>query len=112
MDIDETPSKDGQELDRVYHAIPEWVHRMNPNASPSEKVKKGFAHVQELFTDTVKTNAEEREKKAAFLAFVFATHGLDYMTEYWAFLTRQSPAETRSQPIPAPLDGQTSLPPQ
>ena len=41
-----------QELDKIYHAIPEWVHWDFPNLSLHEKVQKGFQQREKIMKNS------------------------------------------------------------
>jgi hypothetical protein len=76
-----------QQLDKVYHAIPEWVHQLFPGKSLAEKIELGFDSQQKNWTESFLREVRDHERVASFLIFVMGTHGFDYATEYWKFLT-------------------------
>jgi len=78
-----------QKLDKVYHAIPEWVHRLYPDKSLAEKVALGFEYQQKTWTETFLREVQDHTKIKQFLIFVMKMHGLDWGTEYWKFLTQR-----------------------
>lgn len=75
-----------QRLDKVYHAIPGWVHRLYSNKSLDEKIEMGFDLQQKKWTETFLREVQENTKVREFLIFVMRTHGFDYTTEYFKFL--------------------------
>lgn len=90
-----------QELDRVYHAIPEWVHRQFPNLSLSEKIKLGFEHQQKTWTETFLREVRDREKANGFIIYLIRKNGLDLGQEYWNYLISKDPQPVASVP-PSP----------
>ena len=75
-----------QELDEVFHALPDWVRAMYPDKSLAERVKLGFEHQQKIWTETFLSEVKDHEKTKSFLLFLVKTHGLDFSEEYWKFL--------------------------
>ena len=92
-----TPTPE-QSLDKVYHAIPEWVHRLYPNKSLDEKVALGFEYQQKTWTETFMREVQEHRKISRFLIFLMKKHGFDWATEYWAFLTAEDEERNRQLP--------------
>lgn len=74
------------ELDKVYHAIPEWVHRLFAGQPLSEKVAMGFDRLQSNWTETFINEVQGTQKVREFLLFLIRKHGIDYGQEYWNFL--------------------------
>lgn len=75
-----------QQLDKVYHSIPEWIHRLYPNKSLAEKIQMGFEYQQKTWTETFLREVKDHEKVKAFLLYLTKTHGMDFGQEYWNFL--------------------------
>jgi hypothetical protein len=84
-----------QHLDKIYHSIPEWVHRLFPDKSLAEKVQLGFEYQQKQWTESFMREVQDHRKVAQFLIFVMRTHGFDYATEYWKFLTDKDKQELK-----------------
>jgi len=78
-----------QQLDEVFHAIPEWVRQLYPDKSLAERVKLGFEYQQKTWTETYLAETKDHEKVKAFLLFLVKTHGLDFSEEYWKFLVNK-----------------------
>ena len=75
-----------QELDKIYHSIPEWVHRLFPNLSLSEKIAKGFEYQKKVWCDAYVSEVEKAKKMTDFSTYIVKEHGLDYFNSYWNFL--------------------------
>jgi hypothetical protein len=75
-----------QMLDKIYHAIPEWVHRQFPKCSLAEKVQKGFEYQQKQWAETYLRETEAHQKMQEFTFYLKKTHGLNLMKDYWNFL--------------------------
>lgn len=84
-----------QKLDKVYHAIPEWVHREYPHLSLDEKINQGFQHQQKTWAELFLREVQDNQKVREFLIYVMGKHGHDYQTEYWAFLTQKEKTEKK-----------------
>lgn len=79
-----------KELDKIYHAIPEWVHRGTPCASLSEKVESGFLQLQKLYLTEVSSNSQRRTEMNDFITYLCAKAEVDFMAEYWNFLVKRA----------------------
>lgn len=75
-----------QELDKVYHALPEWVRRSYPEASVAERVKIGFEESQKVFRESLLREIENHKATKDFLHHIMQKQGLDYGQEYWNYL--------------------------
>lgn len=75
-----------QELDRIYHALPDWCNRQFREEPLSDRVKHGFEEIQQILTDTIKRDCKERDDQAAFIQYLIKTHGLNFGNEYWNYL--------------------------
>ena len=75
-----------QELDKVYHAIPEWVHRAYPTLSLAEKIARGFEQQQASYCDSLTQALQKQGEMRAFAIFIANKHCLNWMNEYWNFL--------------------------
>lgn len=88
-DLDEARSsrdRAEQELDKVYHAIPQWVHRLYPNIPLDEKVRKGFDYQQKQWTETYLAEVWRHEETREFVSYLLKKYNLDRFTEYSNFL--------------------------
>lgn len=82
-----------QELDRIYHAIPEWVHRQYPTHSLADRVRLGFESQQKMWTETFLREVKDHRTASDFSSYLTHTHGLDHTEQYWNFLmSRQKKA--------------------
>lgn len=90
-----------QQLDKVYHAIPEWVHRLFPGKSLAEKISLGFDSQQKSWTESFIREVQDNRKVSEFLIFVMRTHGFDYAPEYRKFLTHKD-EEKRKKDLTSP----------
>lgn len=75
-----------QQLDKVYHAIPQWVNQMYHDCSLAERVKKGFEHQLKSWTDSYVREVQDHTKMREFCLFLCKKQGLDLTQEYWNFL--------------------------
>ncbi len=75
-----------QQLDRIYHAIPEWVNREFPQHTLAERIATGFKEVQKRWEKTYCEEVQAHEKMRKFLTYLTKKHGLNFMDEYWNFL--------------------------
>ena len=76
-----------QQLDQIYHAIPEWVHRLFPDKSLAERVKLGFSHQEQYWANTLRELHASLKLRQEFIAFLMENQKLDFMENYWKFLT-------------------------
>ena len=78
-----------EQLDAIYHAIPEWIHREFPNIPLAEKVEKGFVRQQKVLTDIYLNQVKDYDKMKEFASWLVKKHDSDFMHEYWEFLVSQ-----------------------
>lgn len=89
-----------QELDDVFHALPDWVRSMYPDKSLAERVKLGFEFQQKTWTETFLSEVRDHEKVKAFLIFLTRSHGMDFGEEYWKFLiSKDLEAKKKSEKV-------------
>jgi hypothetical protein len=86
-----------QELDKVYHSIPEWVHRLFPKLSLSEKVAKGFDYQQKYWTETFLSEVKRHEEASNFASYLIKKHNLNRFDEYFRFLLSKTSADTEEK---------------
>lgn len=92
-----------QELDRIYHAIPEWVHRQFPGMSLAEKVKLGFEYTLKTWTETYIAEVKRHTETNGFVLYLLRKEGLDLSKEYWDYLRfRDSQPQAASDPSSPP----------
>jgi hypothetical protein len=75
-----------QMLDRIYHALPEWVHHSFPNDTLDMKVIRALAHVQETWTQNFMREVQDHAKTKEFLVWLCKKHGHTFENNYWNFL--------------------------
>lgn len=86
-----------QELDKVFHALPEWVRRNYPEASVAERVKLGFDEAQKTWTESLMREIQNHEKTKEFLIYIVRTRGIDYGQEYWNYLMSKDKEEQKKR---------------
>lgn len=75
-----------QELDDVFHALPEWVRRTYPNMSLAERVGHGFTDAQKVWTESFLNEVRNHQATRDFLHHICQKHNLDYGQEYWNYV--------------------------
>ena len=75
-----------QQLDRIYHAIPQWVNCAYPQHTLAERIAVGFAEQQKKWEELYRQEVLARDKMNAFVVHLTKKHGLNFMDEYWNFL--------------------------
>lgn len=82
-----------KQLDRIYHAIPEWVHRSFPNEPLDVKIIKALGEIQEMWTSSYLREVQDHAKAMEFSAWLCKTHGVDFSDNYWKFLISRPPSK-------------------
>lgn len=88
-----------EELDKIYHSIPDWVKKQFPNQSLSERIKNGFEKIDKQFTEEILKNSSEKEKNSAFIKFIFKKYGLNFEKEYLDFLFNNKDSKKTVLPL-------------
>lgn len=89
MNAEEITLPAEQELDKVYHAIPEWISQLKPEMSLSERIAFGFEYQQRTWTESFLKEVADNKNIREFLVFLIKKRGLDYAEEYWNFLIQK-----------------------
>ena len=84
MNLDTLESE--QQLDAIYHAIPEWIHREFSNLPLAEKVKRGFEHQQKVLTDIYLKQVEDYNRMRDFSSWMVKIYNSEFFKDYWEFL--------------------------
>jgi len=82
-----------QELDKIYHAIPQWVHRLFPNAPLEEKIRRGFDYQQKYWTETFLSEVKRHEEASNFASHLTKKYNLNHFNEYFRFLLSKTSAD-------------------
>lgn len=82
-----TPPKSAeQQLDDVFHALPEWIRRNYPEVSVADRVRLGFEHAQQVWMDSLQSEHKNHQATRDFLHHVMQKHNLDFGQEYWNYV--------------------------
>ncbi len=74
-----------QELDAIYHALPEWVNRQFPNVSLSKKIKMGFEYQEKNWIDAYLKESDRLKDASDFSNYLVNKYKVDFLTEYFRF---------------------------
>jgi len=90
LSLDEQAVKDAQELDRIYHALPDWARTMTSadgvGLDLHEKIDSAFKNTQDVVQFLIKENEEFKKKDAAFIAWLCERLQEDLSEAYYKFL--------------------------
>lgn len=78
-----------EQLDDIYHTIPEWVHDSNNKESLANKVKNGFKQVADMVTKICESDKKEKQSLRDFNDFLITKLKSEFGKEYWEFLNRK-----------------------
>lgn len=73
-------------LDKIYHALPEWVNRAYRDQPLNERVAQGFKQQEESWQHTYMKEVQNHTKMREFVIWLCKTHGHDFENNYWNFL--------------------------
>ena len=79
-----------QQLDKIYHSIPEWVHRMYPTHTLAERIKCGFEDQFGKWSESCRKEIERHDKTTSFLMYLMKKYGFSYVDEYWDYLNQKN----------------------
>lgn len=75
-----------QQLDKINHSIPEWVHRQFPQHTLAEKIKVGFEEIGNRWFKMYSDKSKHSQDIEHFLVYVLEKHGFNFTDEYFKYL--------------------------
>jgi len=88
---------DAQLLDKIYHAIPRWVHQTWPEVPLSDRVKNAIQRLEEVHWKEVLNHVDTRSTGNGFASFLCQKLGKDFGEMYWEYCETPEYQELKKQ---------------